>query len=120
MKSNLDQVSLLPDDLFTKKNQNLRLLFDIMFSENSALHLAVINRDTNLVSKHLDKSEVKNEGGRSPIQLLCNYGIEHWRLQKATGDMKQEFYLSNKIEGVYTVQRNYNNNDQLNRPGPMA
>jgi ankyrin repeat protein len=105
LKNNLDKVSLLQDDLFTKKNQNLRLIFDIMLAENSVIHLAVIYRDTDLVSKHLDKSEVKDESGRSPLQLLCTYGVEHWRLRKATGDMKQEFYLSNKIEGVSTQYR---------------
>jgi ankyrin repeat protein len=51
LKNNLDKVSLLQDDLFTKKNQNLKFIFDIMLAENSALHLAVIYRHTDLVLK---------------------------------------------------------------------
>ncbi|XP_068913153.1 uncharacterized protein [Tenebrio molitor] len=105
MKNNLDKVSLLQDDLFSKKNQNLRLIFDIMMAENSALHLAVIYRDTDLVSKHLDKSEVKDEGGRSPLQLLCTYGVEHPLLQTNKGHISKEFYIINDIEEVSTQYR---------------
>jgi ankyrin repeat protein len=105
MKNNLDKVSLLQDDLFSKKNQNLRLIFDIMMAENSALHLAVIYRDTDLVSKHLDKSEVKDEGGRSPLQLLCTYGVEHPLLQTNKGHILKEFYIINDIEEVSTQYR---------------
>jgi ankyrin repeat protein len=105
MKNNLDKVSLLQDDLFSKKNQNLRLIFDIMMAENSALHLAVIYRDTDLVSKHLDKSEVKDEGGRSPLQLLCTYGLEHPLLQTNKGHILKEFYIINDIEEVSTQYR---------------
>jgi hypothetical protein len=56
LKNNLDKVSPLQGDLFTKKNENLKLIFDIMLAENSALHLAVIYRNTDLVLKHLNKS----------------------------------------------------------------
>ncbi|KAH0822622.1 hypothetical protein GEV33_000169 [Tenebrio molitor] len=45
LKNNLDKVSLLQDDLFTKKNQNLKFMFDIVLAENSALHLGVIYKD---------------------------------------------------------------------------
>jgi ankyrin repeat protein len=77
LKNNLDKVSLLQDDLFTKRNQNLKVLFDIMLAENSALHLAVIYRNTDLILNHLDKTKVNNDGGRSPLHLLCAYGVEH-------------------------------------------
>jgi ankyrin repeat protein len=105
MKNNLDKVSLLQDDLFTKKHQNLRLIFDIMMAENSALHLAVIYRHIELVSKHLDKSEVKDKGGRSPLQLLCTYGVEHPLLQTNKGHISKEFYIINDIEEVSTQYR---------------
>jgi ankyrin repeat protein len=111
LKNNLDKVSLLQDDLFTKKNQNLKFMFDIMLAEKSALHLAVIYRDTDVVLKHLDKSEVKDEGGRSPLQLLCTYGVEHPRLWKQVNTLfsfyKKEhvsynYYDENYIEEVST------------------
>jgi ankyrin repeat protein len=105
LKNNLDKVSLLQDDLFSKKNQNLRLIFDIMMAENSALHLAVIYRDTDLVSKHLDKNEVKDEGGRSPLQLLCTYGVEHPLLQINKEYISEELYIINDIEEVSTQYR---------------
>jgi ankyrin repeat protein len=105
MKNNLDKVSLLQDDLFSKKNQNLRLIFDIMMAENSALHLAVIYRDSDLVSKHLDKSEVKDEGGRSPLQLLCTYGVEHPLLRKNRGLISEVIYIIKDIEEVSTQYR---------------
>jgi ankyrin repeat protein len=105
MKNNLDKVSLLQDDLFTKKNQNLRLIFDIMMAENSALHLAVIYRHIKLVSKHLDKRDVKDECGRSPLQLLCTYGVEHPLLQTNKGNILKEFYIINDIEVVSTQYR---------------
>jgi ankyrin repeat protein len=105
MKNNLDKVSLLQDDLFSKKNQNLRLIFDIMMAENSALHLAVIYRDTDLVSKHLDKSEVKDEGGRSPLQLLCTYGVEHPPLQINKEHISKVIYIIKDIEEVSTQYR---------------
>jgi hypothetical protein len=76
-----------------------------MMAENSALHLAVIYRDTDLVSKHLDKSEVKDEGGRSPLQLLCTYGVEHPLLQTNKGHISKEFYIINDIEEVSTQYR---------------
>jgi ankyrin repeat protein len=102
LKKNLDKVSLLQDDLFTKKNQNLKLIFDIMLTENSALHLAVIYRNTDLVLKHLNECKVKDEGGRSPLQLLCTYGVEHPVLQIDTNYLEKKFYVWNKIEGVST------------------
>jgi ankyrin repeat protein len=105
LKNNLDKVSLLQDDLFIKKNQNLKLIFDIMLAENCPLHLAVIYRDTDLVSKHLHRSEVKDEGGRSPLQLLCTYGVEHPLLQKLREDISEEIYRENKIEGVSSQYR---------------
>jgi hypothetical protein len=101
LKKNLDKVSLLQDDLFTKQNQNLKLIFDIMLAEKSELHLAVIYRDTNLVLKHLHKNEVKDEGGRNPLQLLCTYGVKYPLLMKSYGIM----YFENKIEGVSTQYR---------------
>jgi ankyrin repeat protein/energy-coupling factor transporter ATP-binding protein EcfA2 len=108
MKNNLDKVSLLQDDLFTKKNQNLKFMFDIMLAENSALHLAVIYRHTELVSKHLDKIEVKDEGGRSPLQLLCSYGVEHSPLRKEVDTSSSSYKnkcFANIIEGVSTQYR---------------
>jgi ankyrin repeat protein/energy-coupling factor transporter ATP-binding protein EcfA2 len=114
MKNNLDKVSLLQDDLFTKKNQNLKFMFDIMLAENSALHLAVIYRHTELVSKHLDKIEVKDEGGRSPLQLLCSYGVEHSPLSLTEGTwwflypvkhISDREFSKNNIEGVSTQYR---------------
>jgi ankyrin repeat protein len=105
LKKNLDKVSLLQDDLFTKKNQNLKLTFDIMLAENSAFHLAVIYRDIGLVLKHLDKSEVKDEAGRSPLQLLCTYGVEHPLLKKEVDTSSRPFkkkYAENIIDGVST------------------
>jgi ankyrin repeat protein len=101
LKKNLDKVSLLQDSLFTKKNQNLKLIFDIMLAEKSELHLAVIYRDTNLVLKHLHKNEVKDEGGRNPLQLLCTYGVKYPLLKKSYGMM----YFENEIEGVSTQYR---------------
>jgi ankyrin repeat protein len=105
MRNNLDKVSLLQDDLFTKKNQNLRLIFDIMMAENSALHLAVIYRHIELVSKHLDEREVKDECGRSPLQLLCTYGVEHPLLQKNRGNISKVIYIIKDIEEVSTQYR---------------
>jgi hypothetical protein len=100
LKKNLDKVSLLQDGLFTKKNQNLKLIFDIMLAEKSELHLAVIYRDTNLVLKHLHKNELKDEGGRNPLQLLCTYGVRYPVLMKIFG-----LYLENEIEEVSTQYR---------------
>jgi serine/threonine-protein phosphatase 6 regulatory ankyrin repeat subunit B len=105
MKNNLDKVSLLQDDLFSKKNQNLRLIFDIMMAENSALHLAVIYRHIKLVSKHLNKREVKDECGRSPLQLLCTYGVEHPLLQINKRHNSKEFYIISDIKEVSTQYR---------------
>jgi ankyrin repeat protein len=105
MKNNLDKVSLLQDDLFSKKNQNLRLIFDIMMAENSALHLAVIYRHIELVSKHLDEREVKDECGRSPLQLLCTYGVEHPLLQKNRGNISKVIYIIKDTEEVSTQYR---------------
>jgi hypothetical protein len=105
MKRNLDKVSLLQDDLFTKKNENLRFIFDIMMAKNSALHLAVIYRHIELVSKHLDKREVKDKCGRSLLQLLCTYGVEHPRLQINNGHISKKFYIINNMEEVSTQYR---------------
>jgi ankyrin repeat protein len=105
MKNNLDKISLLQDDLFTKQNQNLRLIFDIMMAENSALHLAVIYRHIELVSKHLDKREVKDKCGRSLFQLLCTYGVEHPLLQINQGHISNEFYIIHDIQEVSTQYR---------------
>jgi ankyrin repeat protein/ABC-type transporter Mla MlaB component len=108
LKNNLDKVSLLQGDLFTKENENLKLIFDIMLAENSAVHLAVIYRNTDLVLKHLDKSEVKDEGGRSALQLLCTYGVEHPLLvkeeDKSSSPGKKQ-YAENILEGVSTQYR---------------
>jgi hypothetical protein len=71
LKKNLNKVSLLQDDLFAAESKNLMFMFNIMLAENSALHLAVIHRDTNLILNHSDTSEMKDEGGRSPLHLLC-------------------------------------------------
>jgi ankyrin repeat protein len=89
-------------------------MFDIMLAENSALHLAVIYKDTDLVSKHLHKNEVKDEGGRNPLQLLCTYGVEHPPLWKQVYTLssfyKKEhvsynYYDENYIEGVSTQHK---------------
>jgi ankyrin repeat protein len=101
LKKNLDKVSLLQDSLFSNKNQNLKLIFDIMLAEKSKLHLAVIYRDTNLVLKHLHKNEVKDEGGRNPLQLLCTYGVRYHLLKKIYGKL----YCDNEIKGVSTQYR---------------
>jgi ankyrin repeat protein len=108
MKNNLDKVSLLQDDLFTKKNQNLKLIFDIMLAENSALHLAVIYKHVDLVLKHLGKNEVKDEGGRSPLHLLCTYGVVHPLLRKEVDTSSSSYKkkcVANIIEGVSTQYR---------------
>jgi ankyrin repeat protein len=114
MKNNLDKVSLLQDDLFTKKNENLKVLFDIMLAEDNALHLAVIYRDTNSVKQHLDNSDVKDEGGRSPLHLLCSYGIEHSHLSSTEGTwwflypgkhISCKGFTKNYMEGVSTQYR---------------
>ncbi|XP_068911796.1 uncharacterized protein [Tenebrio molitor] len=105
LRKNLDKVSLLQDDVVTEQNQNLKFIFDIMLAENSALHLAVIYRHIDLVLKHLYKSDVKDEGGRSPLQLLCTYGVEHlplWTIRKM-GSAK--YYIENYIVGVSTQYR---------------
>jgi ankyrin repeat protein len=114
LKKNLDKISQLQNDLFTEKNQNLKFIFDIMLAENSAVHLAVIYRHTDLVKNYLDKSEVKDEGGRSPLQLLCSYGVEHlplsliennwWSLHPVKFISYKEF-AENNIEGVSTQYR---------------
>jgi hypothetical protein len=75
-------------------------MFDIMLAENSALHLAVIYRDTDLVSKHLDKNEVKDEGGRNPLQLLCTYGVEHPPLWKQAYTLSS-FYKKEHVSYNY-------------------
>jgi ankyrin repeat protein len=107
LRKNLDKVSLLQDDVLAEQNQNLKFIFDIMLAENSALHLAVIYRHIDLVLKHLYKSDVKDEGGRSPLQLLCTYGVEHrplWTIRKM-GSAKYYEYIENYIEGVSTQYR---------------
>jgi ankyrin repeat protein len=113
MRNNLDKVSLLQDDLFTKKNQNLKLIFDIMLAENSALHLAIIYRDTDLVLKHLDKSEVKDEGGRSPLHLLCTYAVEHPLLRKNRGHISEEYCAENVIVKLLDRGTNINVTDNF-------
>jgi hypothetical protein len=75
-------------------------MFDIMLTENSALHLAVIYRDTDLVSKHLDKNEVKDEGGRNPLTLLCTYGVEHPSLWKQVYTLSS-FYKKEHVSYNY-------------------
>jgi ankyrin repeat protein len=115
LKNNLDKVSLLQNDLFTKKNQNLKFMFDIMLAEKSVLHLAVIYGDTDLVLNHLDKSEVKDEGGRSPLHLLCAYGVEHpllWEkyvIYNVTNDFlnlfQKEQHILNELKGVSAQYR---------------
>jgi ankyrin repeat protein len=105
LKNNLDKVSLLQDDLFAKKYQNLKLIFDIMLAENSALHLTVIYRQTDLVIKYLDKKKVKDEGDRSPLHLFCTLGVEHPLLRKEVDSSSSPFerkYAENIIEGVST------------------
>jgi ankyrin repeat protein len=111
LKNNLDKVSLLEYNLFNEENQNLKFIFDIMMGENSALHLAVIYRRTDLVLEYLDKNEVKDEGGRSPLQLLCSYGVEHllsWKKVDVSFSIcKKElifnkYYSENNIEVVST------------------
>jgi ankyrin repeat protein len=111
LKNNLDKVSLLEYDLFNEENQNLKFIFDIMLAENSALHLAVIYRHTDLVLEYLDKNEVKDEGGRNPLQLLCSYGVEHllsWKKVDVSFSIcKKElifnkYYSENNIEVVST------------------
>ncbi|KAJ3619702.1 hypothetical protein MTP99_005362 [Tenebrio molitor] len=114
LKNNLDKVSLLEDELFRKKYQNLKLIFDIMLAENNALHLAVIYRDSGLVSKHLDESEVKDEGGRSPLQLLCTYGVEHpLLLQKKREDFSEEYCAENVIVKLLDRGTNINVTDNF-------
>jgi ankyrin repeat protein len=115
LKNNLDKVSLLQNDLFTKKNQNLKFMFDIMLAEKSVLHLAVIYGDTDLVLNHLDKSEVKDEGGRSLLHLLCAYGVEHpllWEkyvIYNVTNDFlnlfQKEQHILNELKGVSAQYR---------------
>jgi ankyrin repeat protein len=114
LKNNWDKVSLLQNDLFTEENQNLKFIFDIMLAENSALHLAIIYRDTKLVSKHLDKIKVKDEGGRNPLQLLCSYCVEHpplsltednWRFFDSVKHISYRTCIENNIEDVSSQYR---------------
>jgi ankyrin repeat protein len=56
----------------------------------------------------LDKSELKDEGGRSPLQLLCSYGVQHPLLWKKYDKLSLYYtkeYYENNIEGVSTQYR---------------
>jgi ankyrin repeat protein len=114
LKNNLNKVSLLEDDLFIKENQNLKFIFDIMLAEKSTIHLAVIYKHTDLVLKHLDKRKEKDEGGRSPLELLCTYGVKHPPMLKKVKTfsnlykkkrISKKYYAENYIEGVSTQYR---------------
>jgi ankyrin repeat protein len=114
LKNNLEKVLPMQDDLFTKKNQDLKIMFDIMLAGNSALHLAVIYRNTDLVLKHLNECKVKDKGGRSPLHLLCTYGVEHsslsltedtWWFLYAVKHISCKEFTKNYIEGVSTQYR---------------
>jgi ankyrin repeat protein len=106
LKKNLDKVSLLQDDLCKEENNNLMFIFDIMLAEKSALHLAVIYKHTDLVLKHLDKSEVKDEGGRSPLHLLCAYDVKRsLHMNKPFFDLSRKEHILNEIESVFTQYR---------------
>jgi ankyrin repeat protein len=109
LKKNLNTVSSLRDDLVKEENKNLMFIFDIMLAEKSALHLAVIYKHNDLVLKHLDKREVKDEGGRSALHLLCSFGVPHplsWnKFDNLFPYYTRKYYSENNIEGVSTQYR---------------
>jgi hypothetical protein len=85
-----------------------------MLAEKSTIHLAVIYKHTDLVLKHLDKRKEKDEGGRSPLELLCTYGVKHPPMLKKVKTfsnlykkkrISKKYYAENYIEGVSTQYR---------------
>jgi ankyrin repeat protein len=91
-KKNFDKLRLLRDEFNSDKYENLRMIFDIMLAQNCPLHLAVIYRNREQVKKHLGNVDMRDEGGRSPLHLICSYGSKHIPLELEGSLYLNHFY----------------------------
>jgi ankyrin repeat protein len=77
LKKHPEKLSLLQDELFTEKCQNLRLIFDMLVAESCPLHLAAIFKNTDEVQKNIKDIEKRDDGGRTALHLICSYGTKY-------------------------------------------
>ncbi|XP_063913028.1 uncharacterized protein LOC135129711 [Zophobas morio] len=77
LKENKEKVVLLKDVIFAEKYKNLRLMLDIMLAENNPLHLSIIYKNFKQFEKYKHEINTKDEGGRTPWQLICMHGMKY-------------------------------------------
>ncbi|XP_063923969.1 uncharacterized protein LOC135138056 isoform X2 [Zophobas morio] len=69
--------TLLQKVMFVERYKNLRVIFDLLLAENSPLHLSIISKNLDQFEKYKDKMNTKDRGGRTPMHIICTYGIEY-------------------------------------------
>ncbi|KAJ3653049.1 hypothetical protein Zmor_018967 [Zophobas morio] len=77
LKTNKKKASLLKQVVLSERYDNLRLMFDVMLADNKPLHLSIIYKNMNKFEQHVEESDAKDAGGRTPLQLLCTYGMRY-------------------------------------------
>ncbi|XP_063925283.1 uncharacterized protein LOC135139113 isoform X1 [Zophobas morio] len=76
-KKHQDKVRLLGGNFFSKRYENLRIMFDVMMAEKNPLHLAVIYKDIHQCEKQIENVGTKDEAGRNALHIACSYGINY-------------------------------------------
>jgi ankyrin repeat protein len=119
LKKHPEKLSLLQDELFTEKCQNLRLIFDMLVAESCPLHLAAIFKNTDEVQKNIKDIEKRDDGGRTALHLICSYGKKYPPLKRhENGNYFEKFVESEdpdyeKILAILLQDNIYNVEDAL-------
>ncbi|XP_063901840.1 uncharacterized protein LOC135121443 [Zophobas morio] len=77
LKKNKEKAPLLRGVIFTPRYENLRLIFDVMLAENKPLHLSIVYKNLEQFEKFKHEINTKDQGGRTPWQLICSYGMKY-------------------------------------------
>ncbi|XP_063924177.1 uncharacterized protein LOC135138192 isoform X2 [Zophobas morio] len=90
LNNNRDKVLLLREEIFSNKYENLRLMLDIMLAEKNPLHLAIIYKSIDYFENNITNINIRDEGGRSGLHLVCTYGIKYPEVQVALVEISKE------------------------------
>jgi ankyrin repeat protein len=71
LANNFDKCRIVREELFSDRYKNLMMIFSVILAEENPLHLAVIYKDLDHITKHLDHSNIHDKGGRNPFHIAA-------------------------------------------------
>ncbi|XP_063923992.1 uncharacterized protein LOC135138073 [Zophobas morio] len=97
MVKNRDQKDIFKSFMFEIDYRTIRIMFDLILSKGSPVHIAILHRDYSNLVKHQDDVNSKDKAGRTPLHLICSWGEPHPLFESETEDDKYFLKNTNKV-----------------------